>query len=124
MYINTFTYAGEESAADVKREAISLTARYRAVGEVLGLPAADLDQISKHCPCDCEKAFSQVINSWLKQLYDVSRHGHPSWRKLVYAIASEAGGKNPALAMKIADAHRGKNLIVLMDRLYIDCAYS
>ena len=85
----------------------------------MGLPPAELDKISKNCPCDCEEAFSQVINTWLKQLYDVSKHGRPSWKKLVDTVASEAGGRNPALAMKITDAHRGKALvIVLIDGLY------
>ena len=112
-YFNILTYTGEESAADVKKEVITLSAKYQAVGRVLGLPVAELDKINKNCPCDCDEAFSQVIDAWLKQLYDVRRHGHPSWKELVEAVASEAGGKNPALAMKIADAHQGESLVAV-----------
>ena len=102
------TCVGEENATDVKEETMSLAAKFRSMGEVLGLQASELDKISKNCPNDCEDAFSRVIDTWLKQLYDTSRHGHPSWKKLVEAVTSRTGGKNPALAQKIAAAHRGK----------------
>ena len=51
-----------------------------------------------------------VTVTWLRQSYDVSRHGHPSWKKLVEAVAS--GGQNPALAQKIAAAHQGEVLSI------------
>ena len=114
MY-HVIAHVGEESTVDVKKETMSLAAHFRPVGEVLGLQASELNKISKNCPCDCEEAFSRVIDTWLKQSYDVSRHSHPSWKKLCEAVASGAGAKNPALAMKIADAHRGKMIIYSCD---------
>ena len=103
---SVITCVGKENATDIKKEIKSLAAKFRSMGEELGLQASELDIISKNCPNDCEEAFSRVIDTWLKQLYDTSRHGHPSWKKLVEAVAT--GGKNPALAQKIAAAHRGK----------------
>lgn len=107
---SVITCVGEENAIDVKQETMTLAAKFRSMGEVLGLLASELDIISKNCPNDCEEAFSQVIDTWLKQSHDTSGHGHPSWKKLVEAVASRTGGKNPALAQKIAAAHRGKTV--------------
>ena len=105
---SVITCVGEENAIDVKEETMTLAAKFRSMGEVLGLQASELDKIRKNCPNDCEEAFSRVIDTWLKQSYDTIRHGRPSWKKLVEAVASGTGGKNPALAQKIATAHRGK----------------
>ena len=100
--------AGEEDASNVKEETAKLAAKFLPVGAVLGLPPSELDKISRNCPRDCDEALFQVIVTWLRQSYDVNKHGHPSWKTLVEAVASEAGGQNPALARKIAAAHRGK----------------
>ena len=99
---------GEEDASDVKKETTMLAAQFHQFGAALGLPPSELAKISKNCPHDCDQAFYQVIVMWLKQSYDTSRHGCPSWKKLAEEVASDAGGKNPALAQKIAAAHRGK----------------
>jgi hypothetical protein len=105
--IDVIMCAGEENALDVKEETVTLAARFYPVGAALGLPPSELNKIRQNCPCDCDGALFQVIVTWLKRLYDTSKHGHPSWKKLVEAVASRAGGQNPALAQKIAAAHRG-----------------
>ena len=106
LYIST-GIAGEENAVDVKKATVSLASRFHSFGMVLGLKTSELDTIREDFPHNSDQSLSRVIDTWLKQRYDVSRHGHPSWKKLVEAVASEAGGKNPALAMKIADALPG-----------------
>ena len=106
--IGLIACAGEENAFDVKEETVTLAARFCPLGAALGLPPSELDKISQNCPRNCDEALFQVIVVWLKRSYDTSKHGHPSWKKVVEAVASEAGGKNPALAQKIAAAHRGK----------------
>ena len=100
--------AGEENELDVKEVTVTLAARFYPLGIALGLPSSKLDKIRQNYPRDCDEALSQVIIAWLKQSYDTSKHGHPSWKKLIEAIASEAGGQHPALARKIAAVHRGK----------------
>ena len=105
--------AGEENELDVKEETVTLPARFYPVGIALGLPSSKLDKIRQNYPRDCDEALSQVIIAWLKQSYDTSKHGHPSWKKLVEAVASEAGGQNPALARKIAAAHQGKVISII-----------
>ena len=100
----------EGSAADIVKESISLSARFHSFGMVLGLPTSELDKIREDFPHSSDQSFSRVIDAWLKQLYDTSRHGCPSWKKLCEAVDSEAGGKNPALAMRIATAHQGTSI--------------
>ena len=107
-FLYMYTCAGEENAFNIKEATVTLAAGFYSVGAALGLPPFELNKIRKNCPHDCDEALFQVIIAWLKQLYDTSKHGHPSWKKLVKAIASEAGGQHPALARKIAAAHRGK----------------
>ena len=92
---------------DVKSAVGDVAARYYSFGEALGLSPAKLDQISQDYRNYSEQALSQVINVWLKQCYNVERFGLPSWRMLVEAVDSHAGGGNHALAKKIAFAHPG-----------------
>ena len=109
MFLQTpITCTGEENAFNVKETTVTLAAGFYSIGAALGLPPSELNKIRKNCPHDCDEALFQVIVAWLKQSYNMKKHGHPSWKKLVEAVASEAGGQNPALARKIAAAHRGK----------------
>ena len=115
MYVSLqspITCIGEGNAFNVKEATVTLAAGFYSIGAALGLPPSELNKIRQNCPRDCDEALFQVIIAWLKQSYDVNEHGHPSWRKLVEAIASEAGGQNPALARKIAVAHRGKMMSI------------
>jgi hypothetical protein len=109
MYFSTnFKCTGEDDAPNIKKETATLAAKFHPVGLALGLPPSELDKIGRNCPRDCDEAFFQVITAWLRQSYNVNMHGHPSWKKLVEAVAS--GGQNPALARKVAAAHRGKDI--------------
>ena len=70
---------------------------------MLGLRPSDLDAI--HRGNDLDRAFTTIILMWLRQNYDVHKHGPPTWRNLVEAVDDPAGGNNHALAMSIADKH-------------------
>ena len=50
----------------------------------------------------------EVISTWLRQSYDVERHGLPSWRRVVEAVDSGAGGANYVLAKEIASKYQGR----------------
>ena len=88
-----------------------MAARFYFLGSALGLPASTLDKIRNDNPHDSELALLQVINTWLAQQFNTERFGAPSWRKLVCAVASPAGGNNHLLANEIADDHPGKWLL-------------
>jgi hypothetical protein len=97
---------GEEDAFDVKCAIEKVAARFYPVGGALGLPASTLDKIRNENPHDSEIALVQVTNTWLAQRFEA-----PSWRKLVCAVASPAGGNNYLLAKEIAVEHPGKLLL-------------
>ena len=104
---------GESSAHDVKLVVMSVAANSRLFGGALGLPSSTLDRILKDNPRDLREALGQVIDTWLARRYDTERFGLPSWRTLVGAVASPAGGHNPRLAQEIADDHPGRVLYTI-----------
>ena len=59
----------------------------------------------------------EVVNLWLSRKYNVAKHGQPSWRFLVRAIASPIGGKNPALAKRVAKKYPGMYVFYLLLKL-------
>ena len=71
----------------------------------LGLTLGDLNAIKFQNESNVRFALTKVLSIWLQQNYDVQRHGHPTWRKLVAAVADPAGGNNKALADNIASSH-------------------
>ena len=74
----------------------------------LGLSANELESIRLKSLGDPELAMGEVISTWLRQSYDVERHGLPSWRRVVEAVDSGAGGCNYVLAKEIASKYQGK----------------
>ena len=70
---------------------------------------------------------------WLKQNYDVTRYGPPTWKALVDAVGHSAGGNNRAEAEGIASRHRASEYvfsftivsylssILLLDSLALTC---
>ena len=100
---------GEADLRDVCRELVSIKAKYYQLGVELGLLPGELDAIKKEDPQDVDQVFTKVILRWLRQHYDVARFGGPTWRRLVEAVDSPAGGKNHALAVKIALKHPVKH---------------
>ena len=66
------------------------------------MPARELDAIRKGFPQDMDQAFTEVLLVWLRHRYNVEKYGLPTWRRLVQAVDSPAGGNNHALAMVIA----------------------
>ena len=99
-----------------------MAARYYSFGGALRLSTRELDQIREDYHSS-EQALGQVINIWLKQRYSVERFGLPSWRMLVKAVDSRAGGGDHALAKKITFAHPGSGVCMLRDNSK-SCVYA
>ena len=96
---------GEADLRDVCRELVSIKAKYYQLGVELGLLPGELDAIRVEDPQNVDQKFTDVILRWLRQHYDVARFGGPTWRRLVEAVDSPAGGNNHALAVNIALKH-------------------
>lgn len=104
-YYKPLVNTGEADLCDVCRELVSIKAKYYQLGVKLGLPPQELDAIRKEDPQDVDQVFTKAILRWLRQEYNITRFGIPTWRGLVEAVGSPAGGNNHALAMDIALKH-------------------
>ena len=90
------------------------------MGLALGINVATLDTIRKEKGNNnCDEALTEVLQKWLEQAYDVSKHGLPSWRTLVKAVNNRVGGNHHALAKSIASSHQGKCMIVYIEILSV-----
>ena len=102
IFINIILTTDEGHLCDICSELAPVRANYYQLGVQLGLPAGDLEAIKMQNSHNLDQAFSDMILRWLNQLYDVDRHGLPTWRRLLAAVSSPCGGKNPALAKRTA----------------------
>ena len=62
-----------------------------------------METIQKAFQQDIAQAFTAVLTKWLRHSYNVKKYGPPTWRRLVEAVDSPAGGNDHALAKKIAE---------------------
>ena len=101
-------FADIYNLTDVKRELFKVGHNWRSVGEALRLHPDSLSRIQADHPGDVRACLTEVLTEWLKERYDTTRFGPPSWKLLVEAVADPAGGDNCALAQKIAQRFNGK----------------
>ena len=94
---------------DVYQESKAVAANWEGLWIALRLPVSDRHIMIKndHNHGDCEKCLMATIERWLNKNYNTVQHGEPSWKMLARAVANDCGGKNYALAQKIARNHGG-----------------
>ena len=90
---------------DVVKVLSPVESRFYDIGLGLRLSMECLDDIEEKCGQNAHQALRKVIDAWLKQSYDVSTFGPPTWRMLVQVIDDPAGGNDHQLAEKIALDH-------------------
>lgn len=78
-----------------------VAANWEGIGSALGLPPNAIETIRSDCK-DVDECLNAIIKVWLKKTYDT---GEPSWKKLVQAVSHLCGGRDYALAQKIAKNH-------------------
>ena len=99
--------AADDDLYAVLEEVIHLQGKWAKVLAGLRLPHTHQDTIKMEHPADARSCLQAVLVVWLSKNYDVEKHGPPSWRTLVKAVADPIGGANTALALKIAENHPG-----------------
>lgn len=95
-------YIAEDNLCEVKREVVKIQAHYYEFGIELGLPLQEMETIKRSFQQDIPGAFTEVLVVWLQHRYNWEKYGLPTWRRLVEAVNSPAGGNNHALAKTIA----------------------
>ena len=81
-----------------------LAGYWPGLASVLGLSPSAIREIeaTHRLPAKCLDA---AIQHWIDEKYKVEKFGVPSWMALVKAVEDRNGGRNPALAKKIAQEH-------------------
>lgn len=82
----------------------SIESRWYHIAKCLKLLPSVVDKIRLETS-DHRKAMARIIDKWLQLDYDVKRHGPPTWRVLVEAVAAPEGGNDTVLAEQIARKH-------------------
>ena len=90
----------EETLVDILQELTPILHKADDMATALRIPPSKL--IVERRP-----TMKDVIRAWLKEHYNVQRHGPPSWQLLIKAVADDIGGANRALANRIAKKHIG-----------------
>ena len=106
ILINYCALAGEDNYLDVSTSVWSLCANWHDLCLALGLPPSLLSTIKREQAGDSKACLRESLTNWLQRNYNTEKHGLPTWRKLVEAVDLPAGGKNHALALKIAEEHK------------------
>ena len=106
-------FSADEDIRDVLSEVQDIKHAYYQLGIELGLSPGKLESIRAMYHQRINQAIIDVLLLWLRQDYDLQRHGHPTWRRLVEAVDSPNGGNNPALAINIANRHLVPGMFVI-----------
>ena len=78
---------------------------WEPIGSLLGIHGDTLTAISNDNSTSADKCLIDMVTCWLQHNYDTSRHGLPTWERLVQVIDSPTGGNNATLALTIAQQH-------------------
>ena len=105
--MNLSVLSAEDDRFAVHAEVNSLSGKWRSMCCALRLRAAEEDAIASKYPSNPSDCLREVLTKWLQKGYYYQKHGSPTWRMLVEAVAHPAGGNYVALAEEIARKHQG-----------------
>ena len=71
----------------------------------LGLPIGELQTIRQSNLQNIAQAFTEVLLTWLRQLYNTEKYGAPTWQRLAEAVDSPSGGNDHALSVRMAEKY-------------------
>ena len=96
---------GKQDLHDILSTTIEVAARWKYIGDAFHLCPGTLETIREN-HSNAENCLREVILKWLRRSgYDYRQYGPPTWRWLVKAVSSPAGGNNPELARRIVALH-------------------
>ena len=108
-YLRYHSHAGSDDFLEVRQHLTPLAGTWKSLATALGLTTFTVSEIELEGRAVPARCLDLAIEKWLNQDYPHSKYGLPSWRTLVMAIGSGAGGRYPKLAREVAErypAHR------------------
>lgn len=121
MLCGQYFITAVDDALAVQKAIGKVTNRATEIGRALGLQEQRIGEIERQHPEDSRRAIA-VFDSWLRGEFNPKQkpyslhpeeHRCPSWWNLVWAVAHQAGGKNPAHAQHIAIHFKSKHFLFL-----------
>lgn len=95
----------DDDFVEVKEAVHDVLHRWKFVAGALGIRPSQIQTIETTHRGNPEECMDDAIIQWLRRSHNETKHGPPTWRKLVQVIAARAGGENVALASTIAKSH-------------------
>ena len=88
---------------------IEVADKWKHIGSVLGLTAAELRTIENENKRRVDQCLNDMISKWFQKS---SSTNPATLRQLVGAIATQAGGKNPAHAESVSKRFQGEAFLM------------
>ena len=107
--IKFYPISEEDDWNDVIKECSLLAANWKQLSGYLGLSIGTIDAIKENFPNDAAECWNEALKQWIKQNYRTARHGYPSWRMLLEAIARI----DKLLFKNLAEKHQGMAIIII-----------
>ena len=105
---------GEDDFLDIRKAICDVvTGDWKEFGIALGFTPSVIKGVSEAYPSNPRGSLFDLLHKWVCKDFNYQQFGPPSWRTLVRAVAD--GGRNFALAEKIAKMHPGRSILP-MDR--------
>ena len=117
-------HIGIHDISVVLKRIVDVAPNWEPIGSLLGIHGDTLTAISNDNSASADKCLIDMVTCWLQHNYDTSRHGLPTWERLVQVIASPAGGNNATLALTIAQQYNVSvqhNTMCLYNNQYTWC---
>ena len=99
---------GKDTLFDVYDAVYDCRPKWRNLCLALRVSPVDLSAIDEKRHGDPDACLQDGLSLWLQGHYNTDTYGPPSWRMLVDAVANSAGGDEHALAVEIAEKHKGE----------------
>ena len=90
---------------DVECEVSDIAAKWYSFGKALHLKPERLALLEASHGKDLMNSLSDTLLEFLRKNYAWEKHGRPSWRLIVIALAHKVGGNNTDLALSVAKEH-------------------
>ena len=104
---------------DVYKELKPVAAHWEGIWLALRLPFGDCHTTRNDCNGNADRCLRATVEKWLTRNYNTDKHGKPSWKMLVQAVADPCGGEHKAHAEQIAQKHGGIHYCIY----YSQCNY-
>lgn len=111
--------AEEDDIHDIMTELVEVEDRWKLIGVALRLKPSKIKAIEEENHGKLANCLMDALSNWLNKSYNTAKFGNPSWRKVVEAVASPAGGDNAVLAKSIAMKHQSKLTKLLFSMLVL-----